>query len=83
MDAFCNSFCVASCSLAIFPLIWAADDVNEIILDTFGFLFLHGLADYSKLIEYGIEQSDFDQVIKLRESGMVARILRTFSERRI
>merc|ERR1712060_341757 len=55
-DAACNSWCVAICAVAIYPLVWASDD-NEVILDTFGFLFLQSLADYSKVVEYGIEQA--------------------------
>jgi len=62
-DAACNSWCVAVCALAIYPLVWASDDANELILDTFGFLFLQSLDDYSSIIEYGIEQSDFDKLI--------------------
>lgn len=65
-DAFCNSWCVAVCALAVFPLVWASDDVNDIILDVFGFLFLQSLDDYSSIIDYGIEQSDFDKVIHAR-----------------
>jgi hypothetical protein len=66
VDAFTNSWCVAVCSLAIFPLAWATDDVNELILDTFGFLFLQGLAGYSSIIDFGFEQSDFDNHIQER-----------------
>merc|ERR1712218_724442 len=37
-DALFNSWCVAACSLALFPMVWECDDINDLILDVFGFL---------------------------------------------
>jgi len=65
-DAFFNSWCVAACSLAVFPMVWLSGDVNDLILDVFGFLFMQSLDDYSSIIDYGIEQSDFDKIIHER-----------------
>jgi len=47
-------------------MVWAFDDVNDLILDVFGFLFMQSLDDYSGIIDYGIEQTDFARIIQER-----------------
>jgi len=47
-------------------MVWAFDDVNDLILDVFGFLFMQSLDDYSGIIDYGIEQTDFTRIIQER-----------------
>lgn len=68
IDAFVNSWCIVFCALGAAPLLWTAEDgIKDIVLDSFGLLFLHNLDEFSSDIEYGIEVSDFDDLIDERQ----------------
>lgn len=67
MDSFCNSWCVAMSAFATPMLIFASHEAKDLVLDAFGLLFLQSIDDYSGNIEFGIETSDFDDLIDHRE----------------
>lgn len=65
VDSFVNSWCIVFCALAVGPLLWTSDGgIHDVILDSFGLFFLHNLDEYSGDVEYGIETSDFDDMIE-------------------
>merc|ERR550532_2073283 len=55
-------------------MVWAYGDINDLILDVFGFLFMQSLDDYSGIIDYGIEQTDFDRIIHERSIEVDKRV---------
>eukprot|EP00928_Gymnodinium_smaydae_P087808 TRINITY_DN72004_c0_g1_i1.p1 TRINITY_DN72004_c0_g1~~TRINITY_DN72004_c0_g1_i1.p1 ORF type:complete len:525 (-),score=102.93 TRINITY_DN72004_c0_g1_i1:194-1741(-) len=67
IDAFCNSWCIAVCGIAVFPLMITTDGIKDLVLDAFGLLFLHNLDEYSGDIEYGVEVNDFDDLVDQQE----------------
>ena len=73
VDAFCNSWCVVMCSIAGPGLLWSAENAKDVVLDAFGLLFLYNLDEYSSDLEYGIETSDFDDIIEERAKLMDRR----------
>lgn len=70
VDAFFNSWCVAASAIAAPFLILTAEGAKDLVLDAFGLLFLATLDEYSASIEYGIETSDFDDLIDDREQEL-------------
>lgn len=63
IDAFVNSWCVTLCALAAAPILWTSEGVKDMLLDSLGLVFLYSLDDYGGGIEYGIETSDWDDMI--------------------
>lgn len=74
-DAFFNSWCVATSAIAAPFLIFTAEGAKDLVLDAFGLLFLATLDEYSASIEYGIETSDFDDLIGAREQQLGERAM--------
>lgn len=75
IDSFSNSWCVVLCSVAAPGLLWSAENAKDIVLDAFGLLFLYNLDEYSSDLEYGIETSDFDDIIEERARLMDRRFI--------
>jgi hypothetical protein len=75
IDAFCNSWCISLCAFCTPCLLWTSDDPKELVLDAFGVLFLHNLDEYSGDLEYGVEVSDFDDLIEARIDEKAKRLL--------
>lgn len=75
-DSFVNSWCIAFCAAAAGPLLWTSEDgIKDVILDSFGLLFLHNIDEYSADVEYGIETSDFDDIIDEKQLELNERLL--------
>lgn len=75
IDSFVNSWCVVFCAAAAGPLLWSSEDgIKDVILDSFGLLFLHNIDEYSSDIEYGIETSDFDDMIDEKQIELRERL---------
>lgn len=71
-DAFLNGWVVALSAVALPMSLWTADDVKEVVLDTFGFLFLYNLDDYDNDLSIGVQGDDFDDLMEHLLEGLVA-----------
>lgn len=63
MDVICNALPVMFTAFNIVPIFLSCGDVKDLILDSFGFFFLISLDDFSGTIEYGLDTSEFDDLI--------------------
>merc|ERR1719261_691027 len=69
-DAFLNGWVVALCSVALPMSLWTCDDVKEVVLDSFGFLFLYNLDDYDSNLSIGVQEDDFDDLMEHLLEGL-------------
>lgn len=73
VDVIVNCWATVMTGTATLPLFLASTDLKDIVLDAFGLLFLISLDDYSGQIEFGVETSDFDQIIETEKEDVENR----------
>lgn len=67
-DALCNGWCIAATNSCMYPMLIDSGTIKDVILDTFGLLFLHNLDNYGGEIKVGIDSAEFDSLLQQKEA---------------